>query len=56
MCVRVRGGVTASLETRKSRKDEELEDEMRTYYRETKGGDRVRRGKCTTIVARLETV
>lgn len=44
VCVCVHGGVTASMETRASRKDEELEDEMRTYYsrERRRGGDRVR--------------
>lgn len=61
VCVCVHRGVTASMETRASRKDEELEDEMRTYYRGAKGGDRVRRAKCARNVsappeARLQMV
>lgn len=49
--VRVRGGVTASMETRASQKDEELEDEMRTYYsRERRRGLTVWRGKCARNV------
>ena len=51
VCVHACGDITASMETRGSRKDEKLEDEMRTYYsRVAKGltecGDKSAPGMC----------